>query len=52
MAQYVFRDMVGLKRSLEDVAIKALDDTMEQCYNKLMDVIDKDVYKNAKHEYN
>lgn len=52
MAQYVFRDMVGLKRGLEDVAIKALDDTMEQCYNKLMDVIDEDVYKNAKHECN
>ena len=52
MAQYVFRDMVGLKRSLEDVTIKALDDTMKQCYDKLMDVIDEDVYKNAKHECN
>lgn len=50
MAQTVFRDMVGLRKGLQDVTIEALNRTIEECYIELKNIIDEDVYKKAKHE--
>lgn len=50
MAEVIFRDMVGLKKGLEEVAMNALNDTIQECYVEFMKIIDEDVYKKAKHE--
>lgn len=51
MAKYIFKDMAGFSNALGEANMKAMKDTLEECLEKLYEIIEEDIYSLPESEW-